>query len=152
MSLRQTITDEIKKAMLAKAEGRLKTLRLVLATLKDKDIASRTATNKDGLQDDEIIKMLQTMVKQRRDAITLFEQGGRPELATAEQEEINVIKEFLPQTIEGAELEKAIKDAIAATAAASIKDMGKVMNHLKEKFPGQIDAGLAGATVKKLIG
>ena len=152
MSLRQTIADEMKKAMLAKNETRLKTIRLVQAALKDKDIAARTADSKDGIADDGIIKMLQTMVKQRRDSIAMYEQGGRPELAKAEQGEIDVIKEFLPAMMEGVELEKAIKDAIATTGAASIKDMGKVMNHLKEKFPGKIDPSQAGALVKKMMG
>ncbi|MDI9313986.1 MAG: GatB/YqeY domain-containing protein [Hydrotalea sp.] len=152
MSLRQTITDEMKKAMLAKNESRLKTIRLMQAALKDKDIAGRTADSKDGITDDAIIKMLQSMVKQRRDSIAMYEQGGRPELAKAEQTEIHIIKEFLPQMMEGAELEKAIKDAIATTGAATIKDMGKVMNHLKEKFPGKIDAAQAGAMVKTLVG
>ena len=152
MSLRQTIADEMKKAMLAKNAVRLKTIRLMQAALTDKDIAGRTTDNKDGISDDGIIKMLQTMVKQRRDSITMYEQGGRPELAKAEQGEIDIIKEFLPQVMEGAELEKAIKDAISATAAATIKDMGKVMNHLKEKFPGKIDPSQAGALVKKIMG
>lgn len=137
--------------MLAKEEKRLSTLRLMQAALKDRDIAARSGDNRDGIGDDAIIAMLQGMIKQRRDAITLYQQGGRPELAAAETAEINVIKEFLPASLDGADLEKEIRAIIAALQATNIKDMGKVMNNLKEKFPGKIETATAAAMVKNLL-
>ncbi|MGI9461946.1 MAG: GatB/YqeY domain-containing protein [Alphaproteobacteria bacterium] len=154
MSLRETIIAETKKSMLSQAKDggvRLKTLRLIQAALQEKDIANRTADKKDKIGDDAIVKMLQTMVKQRRDAITLYEQSKRSELAMGEKNEIAIIQEFLPQTLSSEELQTAIKQAIDESKATTMKDMGKVMNWLKEKHPGKIDSALASQMVKDLL-
>lgn len=147
-NLRQSIMDEMKKAMLEKNPMRLKILRLMQASLKDKDINNRTSNNKDGIDNNSIITMLQSMVKQRRDAIALYQTGGRPELAASEQQEIDVLKEFLPVSLDGAELEQAIKTIATELNANSMKDMGKVITALKEKYQGKIDASLAAGKVK----
>ena len=150
--LRERLNEDLKAAMRAKDQRAISTLRMSLAALKDRDIAAREKGNREGIGDAEIIDMLQKLVRQRRDSIELYEKGGRPELAQQEAEEIAVIERYLPRTLGEAETNQAIADAIAATGASSVKDMGKVMARLKEQFAGQMDFGKVGGLVKQRLG
>ncbi len=150
MAIRDELTAAVKAAMLARDAERTSTLRMIQAKLKDTDIAARPK-GVDQVPDDEIMAMLRSMIKSRRDSVVLYKQGGRDELAAKEEAEIAVISEFLPQTLEGAALEEAIKDAITATGAASPKDMGKVVGALKAKHGAALDMGVASAAVKAAL-
>ncbi len=151
MSLRETINDSLKEAMKAKDQKRVGTLRLINAALKDKDIAARTETSRELLGDDEILSLLAKMIKQREDSIAAYEAGNRPELAQAERDEIAIIREFMPKQMGADEAKAAIAAVIAETGAASIKDMGKVMSALKERYAGQMDFGKASGQVKDAL-
>ena len=151
MSLRQKLNDAMKEAMKAKDAKRLATLRLVLAALKDRDIAARTETSRDLLGDDEILSLLAKMIKQREDSILAYEAGKRPELADAERAEIAVIREFMPKQMSADDAKAAIAKVIADLGATSIKDMGKVMATLKERFAGQMDFAKASGAVKDAL-
>ncbi len=140
MGLRERINDSLKEAMKAKDARRVGTLRLVNAALKDKDIAARTETSRELLGDDEILSLLAKMIKQREDSITAYDAGNRPELAQAERDEIAVIREFMPKQMDADEAKAAIAAVIAEVGAASVKDMGKVMSALKERYAGQMDS------------
>jgi len=150
--LREGFTERLKAAMRAKDTRTLSTVRLVIAGLKDRDIAARGAGNPGGIADPEILRMLQGMVKQRRESIALYRQGNRPELAQQEEEEIAIIESFLPRQMSEDEIAAAAKAAIADTGAAGPKDMGRVMAVLRERHTGTIDLGRAGAAVKQLLG
>ncbi|HXP02503.1 MAG TPA: GatB/YqeY domain-containing protein [Stellaceae bacterium] len=150
--LREAITERMKTALRAKDARTLSTVRLIMAALKDRDIAARSDGNKAEIPESEIQRMLQGMVKQRRESIELYEKGNRPELARQESEEIAVIESFLPQQMDDAGIEVAAKAAIAQSGAAGIKDMGKVMAALRERHAGVIDLARAGAIVKQLLG
>ena len=149
--MRERIAQAMKDALKSKDQAALSTIRLISAALKDRDIAARSDNNHDGISDDEILSMLQTMIKQRNESAKMYEDGGRPELAAAEQAEIELIKQFLPEQLSRDDIEKAIKDAVAETGAASIKDMGKVMAHLKEHYAGQMDFSAASQMVKAAL-
>jgi uncharacterized protein YqeY len=151
MGLREQINDSLKEAMKAKDQKRVGTLRLINAALKDKDIAARTETSRELLGDDEILSLLAKMIKQREDSIVAYKAGNRPELAAAEEGEIAVIREFMPKQMSPDEAKAAIAKVIADVGAASIKDMGKVMAALKERFAGQMDFGRASGAVKELL-
>ena len=150
--LREAITERMKTALRAKDTRTLSTVRLIMAALKDRDIAARGGADDGTIPDAEILRMLQGMVKQRRESIALYQQGNRPELARQEGEEIAVIESFLPQQMDDAGIEAAAKTAIAETGAAGIKDMGKVMGVLREQHAGVLDMAKAGAVVKRLLG
>ncbi len=150
--LRQQINDALKSAMKEKDGRATSTLRLILAALKDRDIAARPKGNTDGLQDEEILGLLQSMIKQRRESITMYEKGGRMELAQQEAEEIGIIERFLPAQMNDDELNAAVDAVIQETGAQSIKEMGKVMGALKQKYAGQMDFSKAGAAVKDRLG
>ena len=152
MALRDSFTAEMKAAMKSGDQRRLSTVRMIMAGLKDRDIDARGKGNPNGIEEADILRLLQGMVKQRRESMELYKQGNRPELVQQEQEEIAVIESFLPKQMSEAEAEAAIKAAIAATGAQSVKDMGKVMAALKEKHSGQLDMSRAGGLVKKLLG
>ena len=133
-------------------EGRtVATLRLIIAALKDKDIAARASDGDDQIDDNEILSMLQSMIKQRQESVKAFEEGGRPELAAQENEEIGIIRGFLPAQLEGEALTAAIDDVIAEAGAESLKDMGPVMAALKARFPGQIDFAKASGVVREKL-
>jgi uncharacterized protein YqeY len=149
--MRERIAQAMKDALKSKNQAALSTIRLISAALKDRDIAARSENNHDGISDDEILSMLQTMIKQRNESAKMYEDGGRPELAAAEQAEIELIKQFLPEQLSHDDIENAIKDAVAETGAASIKDMGKVMAHLKEHYAGQMDFSAASQMVKAAL-
>jgi hypothetical protein len=125
---------------------------LILAGLKERDVAARGQGNLDGLSDAEIQRMLQAMIKQRRESIALYQQGNRPDLAQQESEEITVIESFLPRQLDEGEIEAAAKAVIDETGAVAIKDLGKVMAVLRERHAGVIDLGRAGTIVRRLLG
>ena len=150
--LREAFTERLKTAMRAKDSRTVSTVRLILAALKDRDIAARGGGNQEGIPESEIQRLLQSMVKQRRESIALYRQGNRPELAQQEEEEIAVIESFLPKQMGDDEIAAAVKAAMAETGAAGIKDMGKVMGVLRERHAGVIDMGRAGAVVKQQLG
>jgi uncharacterized protein YqeY len=151
MSLRQQLTDAMKEAMKAKDAKRLATVRLVLAALKDRDIAARTETSRDLLGDDEILSLMAKMIKQRDESAVAFDAGNRPELAAGEREEITIIRSFMPAQMDEAGVQQAAKTVIAELGAASIKDMGKVMAAMKERYAGQMDFARASAIVKDVL-
>ncbi|HEY5048107.1 MAG TPA: GatB/YqeY domain-containing protein [Rhizomicrobium sp.] len=156
MALRERFGEALKAAMKARAARRVSTLRLMLAALKDRDIANRSENIPDeqkaaGVGDDEILTLLAKMIRQREESAALYESGGRPELAAAEREEIAIIREFMPRQMSDEDARGAARNAIAETGAASLKDMGKVMAALKERHAGQMDFGKASATVKTLL-
>ena len=147
MGLRERFTDEMKAAMRAKEARRLSTIRLILDAVQKQDIASKSG----DISDDEVLAVLARMIKQREESAQTYETGGRPELAQAERDEILVIREFMPKQMSADESREAVKAAIAATGAASMKDMGKVMAALKERYTGQMDFGRASGLVKELL-
>jgi len=147
MSLREQFTDQLKLSMKAGDAARTSTLRMIMAKLKDTDIAARPK-GIDKVPDDEVLSMLRGMVKSRRESVALYQQGNRPELAAKEDAEIAVIESFLPAQLDDSAIEAAVGDAIAETGAASIKDMGKVMAALRAKHAAALDLGKAGAIVK----
>jgi uncharacterized protein len=149
--LREKLNGALKDAMRAGDAPARDTVRLILAKLKEVDIASRTEANREGVGDDKILSMLQGMIKQRNESITLYEKGNRTDLADKEKAEIGVIERFLPQQMGEAEVDAAVKDAIASSGAKSIKDMGGVMAALKAKYAGQMDFAKASAVVKKTL-
>ena len=150
--LREAFTERLKTAMRGKDTRTVSTVRLILAGLKDRDIAARGSGNQQGISESEIQRMLQGMVKQRRESIALYNQGNRPELAQQEEEEIAVIESFLPKQMSEEEIAAAVRVAIAETGAVGIKDMGKVMGVLRERHAGVIDMARAGAIVKQQLG
>ncbi|MFO1247089.1 MAG: GatB/YqeY domain-containing protein [Alphaproteobacteria bacterium] len=151
MSLRAQFNDAMKEAMKAKDAKRLATVRLILAALKDRDIAARSETSKDLVGDDDILTLLAKMIKQREESATAFDAGNRPELAANERDEIAVIRSFMPAQMDEAAMKEAVKTVIAESGAASIKDMGKVMAVLKERYAGQMDFSKASAATKDAL-
>ncbi len=149
--LRDKIMDAVKQAQKGKNRKRISTLRLINAAIIDRDIALR-GKGKDRADDDEVLDILGKMIKQREESSRLYDEGGRPELAAEECQEIEVIREFLPHQLDEAELAEAVDAVVAETEAQSLRDMGKVMGLLKERYRGQIDLGKAGALIKSKLG
>lgn len=149
--IREQIKARLIEGLKAKNETVVSTLRLINAAIKDKDIAARPSGNTTGIDDAAILNLLQSMIKQRRESIEMYTKGGRPELATAEQAEIDVISSFLPKQMDESETETAIREIIAKTGASSIKDMGKVMGALKAEYSGKMDFAAASAKIKELL-
>ncbi len=147
MSLRDRFTEAMKTAMKARETKRLGAIRLMLADVQKQGIA----TKNENLSDDEILAVLARMIKQREDSATAFDAGGRPEMAANERDEITVIREFMPKQMSDDDARAAINDVIAATGAASPKDMGKVMAALKERYTGAMDFGKASGLVKEAL-
>ena len=153
MSLREQITADMKEAMKAGDKRRTGTLRLMNAAIKDKDINSRSEGHDSVLTNDQgIMELFIKMVKQRQDSIAAFDQGGRPELAAAEREEMAIIQQYMPKQMNDDEAKAAVAGVIAVVGATSVKDMGKVMAELKAKYAGQMDMTKVGAIVKTLLG
>jgi uncharacterized protein YqeY len=150
--LRESFSERLKQAMRAKDTRTLSTVRMILTGLKERDVAARGAGNQEGIADPEILRLLQGMIKQRRESIALYLQGNRPELAQQEEEEIAIIESFLPQQMNDDQRAAAAKAAIAETGASGVKDMGRVMGVLRERHAGVIDLARAGAIVKQLLG
>ena len=151
MGLREQFTEQMKEAMKAKDTRRLSTLRMIIAALKDKDIAARTETSREGIGDDDVLGLLAKMIKQREESAAAFESGGRPELAKSEREEIEIIRAFMPKQMSAEESRAAVQAVIADVGATSIKDMGKVMAALKERHAGQMDFAKASGVTKELL-
>lgn len=149
--LRATLTEQMKTAMKAGEKDRLAAIRLIMAALKDKDIDARASGNMDGISDEQICQILQSMVKQRRDSIKMYQDGGRQDLADKEQSEIDIIMTFLPQQMDEADIQRAISEVIASTGATSAKDMGAVMAALKTQYAGKMDFGKASQLVKQAL-
>ena len=149
--MRETIAQALKDALKNKDKQRTGTLRLVNAAIQDRDIANRGA-GKDPVGDDEILQILTKMVKQREESAKAFEEGGRAELAAQERAEIVIIKDFLPTQMSEEEMRAAAAGAVTETGAQGLRDMGRVMAVLKERYPGRLDFGKASAVVKELLG
>ncbi|MFZ1469016.1 MAG: GatB/YqeY domain-containing protein [Paracoccaceae bacterium] len=152
MLLRDRLQTALKEAMKAREAARLSTLRLINAAIKDRDIASRGDGGAEMVSDAEITAIMGKMVKQRQESARAYEEGGRLELAEKELAEIVVIQEYLPRQMTADEVSAAVEAAVAATEAASIRDVGKVMGVLKAKYAGQMDFGAVGALVKARFG
>ncbi len=149
--LRTRLSDALKDSLRAKNERVTHTVRLMLAALKDRDIAARPK-GITAIPDDEILQMFNSMVKQRRESIDMFTKGGRPELAKLEQEEIDIIQTFMPEQMDEAATVAAVKEAVQQAGATSVKDMGKVMAILKEKYTGRLDFSRVSGVVKQTLG
>lgn len=150
--LRQQLKDSLKESMKAKDDCTTATVRLILAALKDRDIQARGKGNSETIEEDDILGLLQSMVKQRRESIEAYRSGNRPELADREAAEIDVIQRFLPAQLDEQEIADAVAKIITETEAATLKDMGRVMARLKETYPGRMDFGKASALVKEKLG
>jgi uncharacterized protein YqeY len=149
--LRERLNESLKEAMKAKDSRRVSTLRLILAALKDRDIAARGKGENEEIGDDQILQMLATMVRQRRDSIAQYEQGGRVDLAEQEQEEITIIEDFMPRQLSEDEVRQVAEALVAELEATGVKDMGRVMGEIKKRYTGQLDMGKASAVVKELL-
>ena len=149
--MRTKITDSMKQAMKDKDTRRLSTLRLINAAIQDRDIALR-GKGKDKADNEEVLDILTKMVKQREESSKMYREGNRPELEAQELEEMDIIREFLPAQLSEEESEAAVSEAISETGAESLRDMGKVMGILKERYRGQLDMGVVGPLVKGKLG
>lgn len=149
--MRDQINEGLKKAMKAHDTRRTVTLRLINAAIKDRDINAR-GEGREKISEEEILALLQKMVKQREDSVAIYEKAGRQDLATQEREEIEIIQDYLPQPLSDEEVDAAIDAAIVETEAEGLRDMGKVVGALKAKYPGRIDFGHASKKVKQKLG
>lgn len=149
--MRDELNKALKEGMRAKDDRAVSTLRLILAALKDRDIAARSKGNNDGISEDEVLQMLQSMVKQRKESIAMYEKGGRLELAEGEQAEIDVIQRFLPKQMSESEIEAEVRSLIDEMGASSLKEMGAVMGELRTRFAGRMDFGKASPIVKQAL-
>lgn len=146
--LRERIAEDLNIAMKARDKCAVSTLRLILAALKDRDIAAREDGRDDGIDDDDILKMLHKMVRQRRESVTTYEQAGRLDLAEREAEEIEIIRKYLPRQMKEEEIDAAVKRVIDQIGARGVKDMGRTMATLKKSYPGQMDFSKASGFVR----
>jgi uncharacterized protein YqeY len=151
MDKRTEFNNALKEAMKAKDEVGTSTLRLILAALKDRDIAARGTGNASGIGDAEIMSMLQGMVKQRQESSETYREANRPELADREDQEIEVIKRFLPQQLSEAEVRKVVDGLITDLHITDIREMGKVMAELKSRYAGQMDMSKASGLIKERL-
>ena len=151
MSLREKINGQFNTALKNKNKTLVSTLRLILTAIKERDIANRTSGKKEEVKDQEIIKVLQKMKKQRQDSADLYKKGGREELLKVEEEEIKIIDAFLPKQLSEVETNMICKEIIESSGASSIKDMGKIMGFLKQKYSDSIDFSKANIIVKGLL-
>ena len=151
MSLREKINQQFNAALKNKDKTLVSTLRLILAAIKERDIANRTSGKKEEVKDQEIIRVLQKMKKQRQDSADLYKKGGRQELLNIEEAEIKIIDTFLPKQLSEEETKKICKEIIESLGASSIKDMGKIMGTLKKKYSDSIDFSKANIIIKGLL-
>ena len=151
MSLREKVNEQFKIALKSKNKTLVSTLRLVLAAIKEGDIANRTSEKKEIVKDMEIIKILRRMKKQRQESADLYKKGGRQELLEAEESEIKIIDMFLPKQLNEEETKTICKNIIESLEATSVKDMGKIMGSLKQKYSGSIDFSKANTIIKDLL-
>ena len=150
--MREELNEALKTALKAQDKRRLSTLRLILAAIKDRDIAARSEDRNEGVSDEEILSILQKMVKQRKESSTMYEEAGRLELAEQEREEIAIIDEYLPKQMSDDEVRTATQELVKDIEAVGLKDMGRTMAALKERYAGVMDFKVASATVKELLG
>ena len=151
MSLREKINEQFNIALKSKNKTLVSTLRLILAAIKERDIANRTSEKKEPVKDVEIIKVLRRLKKQRQESADLYKKGERPELSEAEVSEIKIIDTFLPKQLNEEETKKICKETIESLGVSSIKDMGKIMGSLKQKYSDTINFSKANAIVKGLL-
>jgi hypothetical protein len=151
MTLRDQFNQALKDAMRARNQKRVSTLRLVLAALKDRDIANRSEASREGISDEEILSLLAKMIKQREESAAAYEAGGRPELVASEREEIAIIREFQPAQMSESETRAAVAAAVGESGAGSPKDMGRIMAVLKARYPGRMDFARAAAIAKDVL-
>jgi len=151
MSLREKINQQFNLALKNKDKNLVSTLRLILASIKEKDISNRSGGKKEESKDEEIVKVLQKMKKQRQDSASLYKKGGREDLLKAEEDEIKIIDTFLPEQLSEEETKKICKEIVESLGATSIKDMGKIMGSLKKKYPDSIDFSKANIIIKGLL-
>jgi uncharacterized protein len=149
--LREELNNALKLAMKSQDKSSVGTIRLVLASIKDQDIAARGDGNLDGISDAQVLVLLQTMVKQRNESARLYEDGGRHDLAEQEKEEIQIIRRFTPRQLEVLEVESVVREIIKEIDMQDLKDMGKIMGLLKERYPGQIDPSKASSIVRGIL-
>lgn len=148
--MRDNLNESLKQAIKAQDKRRVGTLRLIMAAIKDRDIAARSS-GRDAVSDADILEILAKMVKQRQESATTYEEAGRPELATQEREEIAIIQDFLPKQMDDDEVASAVKDVVQEINAESLKDMGRTMGVLKERYPGKMDFRKANQIVKEML-
>ena len=151
MSLREKINEQFNTALKSKNKTLVSTLRLVLAAIQERDISNRTNEKKEPVKDEEIIKVLRRMKKQRQESADLYKKGGRQELLEAEESEIKIINTFLPKQLSEEEIKKICKEVIESLGVSSSKDMGKIMGSLKQKYSDSIDFSKANIIVKGLL-
>ena len=151
MSLRHKIDEDYKHSIKNKDQQKIDTLRLIRSAIKDKDISSRTSENKEGINDSEILSLLLNLIKQRNDSIEQFQKAKRDDLIKNEKNEIEVIKDYLPQQKTQEETEKIINEIISSNNLGSIKDMGKLMSIIKNDYAGEVDMGLVGKIAKSKL-
>ena len=151
MTLRKKINEQFNAALKSKNKTFISTFRLILAAIKERDIANRTGGKKEEIKDPEIIKVLRKMRKQRQESADLYKKGGRQELLEAEEEEIKIINAFLPKQLNEEETKKICREVIESVGATSIKDMGKIMGSLKKKYSDSIDFSKVNIIVKGLL-
>ena len=149
--LRTRLSDQLKQAMKARDARRISTLRLILAALKNREIAARGDGGQETITDDDIVNMLSTMVRQRRESIELYHQGGREDLVRQEEEEAKIISGFLPKQLDEDEIRIVTREVITEVGASGIRDMGRIMGQLKERYAGRMDFGKASGIVKELL-
>ena len=151
MPLREKINEQFTTALKSKNKSLISTLRLVLAAIKERDIANRTSEKKESIKDEEIIKVLRKMKNQRQDSAVLYKQGGRQELMEAEEAEIKIIDSYLPKQLNEEETKKICKEVIESLGASNIKDMGKIMGSLKKNYSDSIDFSKVNTIVKNML-
>jgi len=148
MTIRENISKLLKEAMINKDITLTNTLRLILAAVKDKDISARSKSNSEGINETEIISLLQNMIKQRNSSIEMYIQGKRDDLVKIEESEIKIISKFLPEQLSENEINDIITNSIRSSGAKSIKDMGKVINLIKDEYNGKLDFGVVSKIIK----
>tara|TARA_B100000029_G_scaffold438329_1_gene454143 strand:- start:5113 stop:5571 length:459 start_codon:yes stop_codon:yes gene_type:complete len=151
MPLREKINEQFNVALKSKNKTLISTLRLILAAIKEREIANRTTEKKEGINDAEVIKVLRRMRKQRQESVSLYEKGGRQELLEVEKSEIKIIDTFLPKQLDEEETRKICEETIKSLGASSIKDMGKIMGELKKKYSDSIDFSKVNIIIKSLL-
>ena len=151
MSLREKINEQFNIALKSKNKSLVSTLRLILAAIKERDIASRTKDKKENVKDEDILKVLRKLKKQRQDSAEFYKKGGRQELLDIEEAEIKVIDSFLPKQLSDMETKKICEEVIKSLGASSIKDIGKIMGSLKQKYSNSIDFSKVSVIVKRLL-
>ena len=149
--MREQLNSELKKSIINKDLAATKTIRLIIAAIKDRDIVVRTEGNQNGISEADIISLLKKMQKQREESIQLYTKGNRMDLVQSEEDEIKIIKQFLPKQMNDNEIQNLVKEAIKLNDAKSIRDMGKVMSYLKEKYSSNMDFSIASKFLKEIL-